>query len=113
MDKLIEQVVEGVITASSEAGMDSRDSLMGASQGVVRGAVETGVDVTEAVKITMKTVKKASEGIGVSENEALSIAAEGVLLAAEPLGSEVVAEVVDAVPEENLPMAHDEPDDKS
>jgi MFS family permease len=113
MDRLIEQVVEGVITASSEAGMDSRDSLIGASQGVVQGAVETGVDVTEAVKITLKTVKKTSEGIGVPENEALSIAAEGVILAAEPLGSEVVAEVVDAVPEENLPMAHDEPDDKS
>ena len=108
MDKLIEQVVEGVITASSEAGMDSRDSLMGASQGVVRGAVETGVDVTEAVKATLKTVKKASQEIGVSEAEAVSIAAEGVILAAEPLGSEVVAEVVDAVPDENLPLAPDE-----
>jgi MFS family permease len=110
MDRLIEQVVEGVITASSEAGMDSRDSLIGASQGVVQGAVETGADVTEAVKITLKTVKKASEGMGVSEDEALSIAAEGVILAAEPLGSEVVAEVVEAVPEENLPLATDESD---
>ena len=113
MDKLIEQVVEGVITASSEAGMDSRDSLLGATQGVVQGAVETGIDVTEAVKITLKTVKKASGGMGVPENEALSIAAEGVILAAEPLGSEVVAEVVDAVPEENLPLAPDEVDEKS
>jgi MFS family permease len=110
MDRLIEQVVEGVITASNEAGMDSRDSLMGASQGVVQGAVETGADVTEAVKITFKTVKKASEGMGVSEDEALSIAAEGVILAAEPLGSEVVAEVVEGVPEENLPLATDESD---
>jgi len=110
MDRLIEQVVGGVITASSEAGMDSRDSLLGVSQGVVRGAVETGVDVTEAVKVTLKTIRKASEGIGVPEDEALSIATEGVILAAEPLGSEVVAEVVDAVPEENLPLAPEEPD---
>jgi MFS family permease len=113
MDKLIEQVVEGVITASSEAGMDSRDSLMGASQGVVQGAVETGADVTKAVKTILKTVKKASEEIGLSEEEAASVVGEGVILAAEPLGSEVVAEVVDAVPEENLPMVHDEAGEKS
>lgn len=112
-DKLIEQVVEGVITASSRAGVDSRDSLIGASQGVVQGAVETGVDVTEAVKITLKTVKKASEEIGMSEDEAASVVGEGVILAAESLGSEVVAEVVEAVPEEHLPLAPDEPDEKS
>ncbi|UCC16022.1 MAG: MFS transporter [Dehalococcoidales bacterium] len=113
MDKLIEQVVEGVITASSEAGMDSRDSLMGASQGVVQGAVETGMDVTEAVKVTLKAVKKASGEIGMSGEEAASVVGEGVILAAESLGSEVVAEVVEAVPNENLPLAPEEQDEKS
>ncbi|MFC1947783.1 MFS transporter [Chloroflexota bacterium] len=112
VDKLIEQVVGGVIIASSQAGMDSHDSLMGASQGVVQGAVETGMDVTEAVKVTLKAVKKASEEIGMSEEEAASVVGEGVILAAESLGSEIVAEVVEAVPEENLPLAPDKADEK-
>ncbi|MBN2239231.1 MAG: MFS transporter [Dehalococcoidales bacterium] len=102
VESLIEQVLEGVMNASEQAGIEAHDAVMGVSQGVVQGAVETGVDISEAVKIALKTVKKVSSDIGISEEEALSAATEGVMTAAEPLGSEVVAEVVDAVPDKNL-----------
>ena len=102
VESLVTQVVGGVITASGQAGIEAHDTLIGASRGVVQGAFETGVDVSDAVKAALKTVRITSSEIGISEEEAMSLAAEGALLAAEPLGSEVVAEVVDAVPEENL-----------
>jgi hypothetical protein len=109
VESLIEQVIGGVITASGQAGIEAHDTLIGATQGIVQGAVETGVDVSDAVKAALKTVRKSSSEIGISEDEAMSLATEGALLAAEPLGSEVVAEVVDAVPEENLLIEQEEP----
>ncbi len=104
LEKLIEQTVEGVMIASQEVGIDPQESVLGVSQGIVQGAVETGVDVTEALKIAIEIVKKTTDETGLSEDEAVSVAAEGALRIAEPLGAAVVAEVVDAVPDENLPQ---------
>ncbi|MFC1900717.1 MFS transporter [Chloroflexota bacterium] len=102
-ERLVTQVMEGVIAASDDAGIRAEDIIMGANQGIVQGAIETGTDVTEVVKHAMKAVRKTSREMGMSEDEALSMAAEGALQAAESLGSEVVAEVVEAIPEEHLP----------
>ncbi len=102
VDRLVEQVMEGVMAASVQTSIESRDAVAGASQGLVQGAVETGVDVSEALKVALKAVKKSSSELGISEKEAVAAATEGALRAAESFGSEVVAEVVDAVPDEAL-----------
>lgn len=100
VESLIVKVLEGVITASGQAGIEPHETVKAAGQGIVLGAVETGIDVTEAVKITLKTIHKISSEIGISEEEAVSAAAEGALIAAETLGIKVVAEVIDAIPED-------------
>ena len=111
-ERLVTRVMEGVIAASEEAGIEPEDIILGANQGIVQGAIETGTDVTEAVKHALETVRKTSSEIGMSEDEALSVAAEGALRAAESHGSEVVAEVVEAIPEENLPKETSEPEER-
>jgi MFS family permease len=102
VESLIEQVLEGVITASGQAGIEAHETVKAAGQGIVLGAVETGINVTEALKVAMKTIRKTSSEIGISEEEAVSAAAKGALMAAETLGSEVVAEVIEAVPAEKI-----------
>jgi MFS family permease len=108
VDELIEQIIEGVASATEQTGIDPQDSVLGVGQGVVQGAVETGIDVTKAIEVAIDIVKKSSKDIGMSEDEAVTAATEGALRAAEQLGSEVVAEVVEGVPEENLPDDTDE-----
>lgn len=104
LEQLVNRVMLGVITASSQSGIKPQDIILGASQGIIQGAVETGIDVTSAVKYTLKAVRESAAKIQMPEGEAVSIATRGAMLAAEALGPEVAAEVVEAMPEENLSL---------
>jgi hypothetical protein len=105
---LIKQIVEGAASAAEETGIEALDSVRGVGQGVVQGAVEMGIDVTRAIEIAVDIVRKSSSDIGISEDEALTGVTAGALRAAEQIGSEVVAEVVEGVPEEHLPIDSEE-----
>ena len=105
VETLTDRVIRGVITASTQAGISAEDTVLGTSQGIVQGAVETGVDVTTAVKTALKAVINSAEELGISEDDALTIAVKGTLHTAEGFGPEVVAHVVKAIPDENLPKS--------
>jgi MFS family permease len=104
IEQLVERVMQGVVAASKQVGIEPRDTIMGATQGIVQGAVEAGVDVTDVTKYAMEAIRKSAIELGMSEDEAVSVAAEGALQAAEAIGLQVAAEVVEAVPDENLPQ---------
>jgi MFS family permease len=101
-EKVTAQVMEGVVRVVSQAGVEPEDAILGASQGIIQGAVEVKADITVATAQTIKTAMNVAKRIGLSEEKAAEIAVEGALQTAEALGSEVVAEVVEGIPEKFL-----------
>jgi len=104
LESLVDRIVRGVITASSQSGIKSQDIILGASQGIIQGASEAGADITEATEQVLKAIRKHSIEIRIPEDEAVSLAVEGILQTAEALGPEVVAQAVAAIPDKNLPV---------
>ena len=100
LENLVLPVASGVVEASSHAGADPMESLIGASQGVIQGASETGADLSEATRRTLEAAREIAIRAGIPEEEAVIQAAEGALQAAEQIGPEAAAEVAEELPEE-------------
>ncbi|MFH1647780.1 MAG: MFS transporter [Chloroflexota bacterium] len=100
--ELVLPVTSGVVEASSRAGVDPLEGILGASQGVLQGAAETGADLGETTARTIEAAREVAAQAGIPERAAVIQAAEGVLTAAEAIGPQAVAEVADALPEEVL-----------
>jgi MFS family permease len=107
-DVLVGPVTSSVVEASSKAGVNPMDSLLGASQGVIQGAAETGVDLGQATIQTIEAAREIAANTGVSEKAAVIQAAEGALQAAEVIGPEAAAEVAEVLPEEVFPKHNQE-----
>jgi MFS family permease len=101
-ERVTAQVMEGVVRVTSQAGVKSEDAILGASQGIIQGAAEVKADITLATAQTIKTAMNIAKRVGLSEEKAAEAAVEGALQTAEALGSEVVAEVVEGIPEKFL-----------
>jgi MFS family permease len=95
-------VTAGVVKASTQAGVNPLDGILGASEGVIQGALETGADLSDATRKTLEAARELAADSGVTEGAAVTQAAEGALRAAEGIGLEAVAEVVEALPDEVL-----------
>jgi len=108
MEQLAGPVITGVVQASSKAGVNPLNGILGASQGIIQGAAETEADLGAAALQTMEAAREVAAQAGLSEEVAVAKAAEGVLLAAEAIGPEVVAEVAESLPEEVLPLSDKE-----
>lgn len=108
VEQVTGSIMQGVVKASSHAGVDPGDAILGASQGVIQGAAETGTDLGAATLQTIEATKEAAANSNLSEETAVAKAAEGVLLAAEAIGPEAVAEVVESLPEDVLPLSDEE-----
>jgi len=104
--QLVERVMQDVVATSSQAGIESSDAILGASQGIVQGAAEAKVDLRTATLNAIESAKQTAAQFGLSEQEAAANAVEGVLQAAAALEPQVAAEVVEAIPEEILPSAN-------
>ncbi len=104
LQNLVLPVTSGVVEASSHAGADPLESLLGASQGVIQGAAETGADLSEATRRTLEAAREIALRTGIPEEEAVIQAAGGVLHAAEQIGPEAAAEVVEELPEQVLSL---------
>jgi hypothetical protein len=95
-------VVTGVVEASTRAGADPEDAILGASQGIIQGTAESHGDLAAAAVGAIETAKEIAGQAGVSEEVAAAEAAEGALQAAEAIGSEAVARVKEAIPSVGL-----------
>jgi MFS family permease len=102
LDNLVSAVTAGVVEASTQAGVNPLDGILGASEGVIQGAAETGADLGEVTRKTLEAVRKTATSAGIPEQAAMQQAAEGALRAAEGISLEAVAEVADALPDELL-----------
>ncbi|MFC1953142.1 MFS transporter [Chloroflexota bacterium] len=102
-DQLPRRIMEGVVSISSQSGVNPEDVILGVSQGIVQGATETELDITAVVSQTLDSVKDAAKHLGFSEEGASDIATKGILQIAEVSEPEVAAEIIEGVPEENLP----------
>ena len=105
--QLAAAVVTGVVQASTRAGADLHDAILGASQGVIQGTAETHGDMVAAAAKTIETAKELAMQSGVPEELAATEAAEGALQAAKAIGSEVFARVKEAIPPADLPRQDD------
>jgi len=108
MEQLAGPVITGVVQASSKAGVNPLNGILGASQGIIQGAAETEADLGEAALQTIEAAREVAAQTGLSEEAAVAKAVEGVLLAAEAIGPEAVAEVAESLPEEVLPLSDKE-----
>jgi MFS family permease len=95
--QLAAAVVTGVVEASTRAGANPSDAILGASQGVIQGTAEAHGDLLVAAARTIETAKELAIESGVSEELAAARAAEGALQAAEAIGSEEAATVKEAI----------------
>jgi len=102
VEQMTGSIMQGVAEASSHAGVNPGDAILGASQGIIQGAAETGTDLGTAALQTIEAAREVAAHTDLSEETAVAKAAEGVLLAAEAIGPEVVAEVAESLPEELL-----------
>lgn len=102
VEQLAGPVMEGLVKASGQAGVEPEHAILGASQGIIQGARETGVELGTATLKTMEAAREMAERVGLSEEKAVASAVEGALEAAEAMGSEAVAQVAEVVPEEVL-----------
>jgi MFS family permease len=100
--QLASAVVTGVVEASTRAGADPHDAILGASQGIIQGTAEAHGDLAAAAAKTIETAKEIAGQAGVSVESAAAEAAEGVLKAAESIGSEAVAIIKEAIPSVEL-----------
>ncbi len=100
LQDLVLPVTSGVVEASSHAGANPMESLIGASQGVIQGAAETGADLSEATRRTLEAAREIALRTGLPEEEAVIQAAQGALKAAEQIGPEAAAQVVEELPEQ-------------
>ena len=110
VDDLVESVTTGVIEASSKAGVNPMNGILGVSQGVIQGAAEAGIELNEVTIEILQAARKIAEETGISEEEAIVQAARGILAAAEQIGPEAAAEVVDVLPETVFSEHDNKPD---
>jgi len=108
MEQLVGAVTMGVVEASSKAGVNPLNGVLGASQGIIQGAAETEADLGEAALQTIEAAKEVAAQIGLPEEMVVAKAVEGVLLAAEAIGPEAVAQVAESLPEEVLALSDKE-----
>jgi MFS family permease len=108
VEQLVGPVVAGVVKVSSEAGVDPLNGISGASHGIIEGAAETGADLSAATLQTIEAAREVAAQAGLSEESTVAKAVEGALQAAETIGPEAVAEVVESLPEETLPLDDEE-----
>ncbi len=101
-EKVAAQVMEGVIRVTSQAGVKPENAILGASQGIIQGTVEVKADITLATIKTIETAMKIARRVGLTDERAAEVAVEGALQTAEALGPEVVAEVVEGIPDKYL-----------
>jgi hypothetical protein len=72
-EKLVGPVTSGVVEATSKAGIDPLESLLGASKGVIQGAVETGANLGETTIQTLEAARVIAANTGVPERAASSV----------------------------------------
>jgi hypothetical protein len=96
--QLASAVVTGVVEASTRAGADPQDAIVGASQGIIQGTAEAHGDLAAAAAKTIETAKELALQSGMSQELAAAKAAEGALQAAKAIDAEAVARVKDAIP---------------
>jgi len=104
VEQVTGSIMQGVAKASSHAGVDPGDAILGASQGIIQGAAETGTDLGTATLQTIEAAREVAAHIDLSEETAVAKAAEGALLAAEVIGPEAAAQVAESLPEEILAL---------
>ncbi len=95
--QLAAAVVTGVVTASTRAGAEPYDAILGASQGIIQGTAETHGDLAAATARTIETARELAAQSGMPEELAVAEAVEGTLQAAEAISSEAVAKVKEAI----------------
>jgi hypothetical protein len=108
MEQLAGPVIKGVVQASSKAGVNPLNGVLGASQGIIQGAAETEADLGEAALQTIEAAKEVAAQIGLPKEMVVAKAVEGVLLAAEAIGPEAVAQVAESLPGEVLALSDKE-----
>ncbi|MBN1862184.1 MAG: MFS transporter [Dehalococcoidales bacterium] len=96
-------VIAGVVKASTQAGADPLDAILGASQGVIQGTAEAHGDLATVTARTIETAKGLAVEAGVSETLIAVEAAQNALETAEAIGSEAVAQVTEGIPEIEVP----------
>ncbi|MBN1160866.1 MAG: MFS transporter [Dehalococcoidales bacterium] len=100
VEGLVKPVTSGVVEATSKAGVDPMNGILGASKGVIQGASETGMDLGEATIKTLEAAREIAKKTGIPPEEAIIQAAQGALQAAEGLGPQAAAEIVEYLPDE-------------
>ena len=96
--QLASAVVTGVVEASTRAGANLQDAIVGASRGIIQGTAEAHGDLAVAAAKAIETAKELALQSGMSQELAAAKAAEGALQAAEAIGAEAVARVKKAIP---------------
>jgi hypothetical protein len=96
-------VIAGVVKASTQAGADPLDAILGASQGVIQGTAEAHGDLSTVTARTIETAKGLAVEAGVSETLIAVETAHNALETAEAIGSEAVAQVTEGIPEIETP----------
>jgi MFS family permease len=96
-NKLVVPIVNSVVAAASQSGVNPLNGMQGASQGIVRGAVETGADLIATTIQTIEAVKGVAKRSGFSEESAVLKATVGALEAAEGAGTEVIESIKEAL----------------
>jgi len=103
VENLVVPVTKGVVKVAGQAGVNSLNGILGASQGIIQGAFEAGADLGLVTKRKLEAARKAAAQSGLSEKEAVDKATEGILEAAASLGADALARVKEALSAEALP----------
>lgn len=103
VENLVIPVTKGVVKVTGQAGVNSLNGILGASQGIIQGAFEAGADLGLITKRTLEAAREAAAQSGLSEKEAVAKATEGILEAAAALGADALARVKEALSAEALP----------
>ena len=106
-DELVEhvgQLTQGAVLGSvqmlASSPADDLEALAGAGYGVVQGASQTGQDLEEVVGNALQAARDLSGELGLTELEAATALAAGALQAARAEGSETLAAVQQALPDD-------------
>ncbi len=106
VEKLVIPITKEVVKIAGQAGVNSSNGILGASQGIIQGAFEAGADLGLITKRTLEAARKAAAQSGLSEREALAKATEGILEAAAALGADALAQVKEALPKDTEQPEH-------
>ncbi|HJX03585.1 MAG TPA: MFS transporter [Dehalococcoidia bacterium] len=92
-ENLAVEIAKGVIEASRQFGIDSKSSIMGASQGIIQGAAETNSDLNKATVLTIVASRQIAVESKISQRLAVDWAIQGALQAAEVISPSALAKV--------------------